>query len=69
MSSQFPQPDTEKDELLRTGPNTTVSVHVKTWYCQQCGRAIGQGYALHAWNNHGDIICPDCLHTSRQEEI
>lgn len=70
MISNFPQPNLEKDETLRTGPHTAISVHVKTWHCAQCGREMGQDYAIHAWDYHKKIICPDCLtvlHTGESE--
>jgi len=69
MPSQFPKPDAEKHETLRTGLESPIDVHVNTWYCQTCGRAIGQDYALKGWNYYKKIICPDCLQASRQEVI
>jgi len=61
----MPEPEITKQKVF-FGPGDFLIKTVKTWHCQTCGRAIGQAYALHGWDYHGEIICPDCLHASRQ---
>jgi len=59
MSSELPPPiiTTEEVRFSRT-QSETKTVH--SWFCQ-CGRPLGEDSAKRSIQNHGKIICGECV--------
>jgi len=59
MSAELPPPITTTEEV-RFSRTLTESKPVYSWFCK-CGRPLGEDSARKAIQNHGKIICGECV--------
>jgi hypothetical protein len=59
MSAELPPPITTTEEV-RFSRTLTEKITVHSWFCK-CGRPLGKDSAKRSIQNHGKIICGECV--------